>query len=120
MEMLRKALGYPVSRWLCGYWQGNHPPPGRLRVRPGGLGSGLKNLAASVAWIQRTRAFVRYVGLASDFLDLFMDVLYMVRTEKNYMVSTEKKLPAMFLPNRGRERVGEGLAERPGNRGRGP
>jgi hypothetical protein len=26
VEMLRKALGHPVSRWLCGYWQGNHPP----------------------------------------------------------------------------------------------
>ncbi len=23
---LRRALAHPVSRWLCGYWQGNHPP----------------------------------------------------------------------------------------------
>lgn len=33
-EMLKKALGHPVSRWLCGYWQGNHPPPDAFLFEP--------------------------------------------------------------------------------------
>lgn len=24
--MLKRALAHPVSRWLAGYYQGNHPP----------------------------------------------------------------------------------------------
>jgi hypothetical protein len=24
--MLGRALAHPVSRWMKGYWQGNHPP----------------------------------------------------------------------------------------------
>ena len=33
-EMLKKALAHPVSRWLCGYWQGNHPPPDAFLFEP--------------------------------------------------------------------------------------
>lgn len=31
---LSKALGHPTSRWLCGYWQGNHPPKDAFMVVP--------------------------------------------------------------------------------------
>lgn len=31
---LSKALGHPTSRWLKGYWQGNHPPKDAFMVVP--------------------------------------------------------------------------------------
>ncbi|GGF01324.1 DDE transposase [Aliidongia dinghuensis] len=30
--MLSKAMGHRTSRWLCGYWQGNHPPKDAFMV----------------------------------------------------------------------------------------
>jgi len=33
-DKLSKALGHPTSRWLCGYWQGNHPPKSAFMVLP--------------------------------------------------------------------------------------
>ena len=34
-DLLRRALAHPVSRWMKGYWQGNHPP-GEFLWRPEG------------------------------------------------------------------------------------
>ena len=35
-DLLRRALAHPVSRWMEGYWQGNHPPREFL-WRPAGI-----------------------------------------------------------------------------------
>jgi hypothetical protein len=32
--LLSRAMAHPVSRWLCGYWQGNHPPPDQFLFQP--------------------------------------------------------------------------------------